>query len=77
MLRNAVLTMTLLLLIGSGAVLTEGAIRTLDIYWIDAEGGASTLIVTPAGESLLVTPPIARPTTATPNASSRRHSRQA
>ena len=28
--------------------------RTLDIYFIDVEGGAATLIVTPAGESLLV-----------------------
>ncbi len=27
--------------------------RNLDIYWIDVEGGASTLFVTPAGESLL------------------------
>ncbi len=30
------------------------ATRTLDIYFIDVEGGAATLIVTPAGESLLV-----------------------
>jgi beta-lactamase superfamily II metal-dependent hydrolase len=28
--------------------------RTLDIYWIDVEGGASTLIVTPDKESVLV-----------------------
>lgn len=27
---------------------------TLDIYWIDSEGGGSTLIVSPAGESVLV-----------------------
>src|SRR5437868_5887727 len=26
----------------------------LDVYWIDVEGGAATLIVTPAGESVLV-----------------------
>jgi competence protein ComEC len=30
------------------------AAQNLDIYWIDAEGGASTLIVTPTGQSLLV-----------------------
>lgn len=30
------------------------AARTLDIYWIDVEGGASTLIVTPAGQSVLM-----------------------
>lgn len=28
--------------------------KTLDIYWIDSEGGGSTLMVTPAGESVLV-----------------------
>ena len=27
--------------------------RNLDIYWIDVEGGAATLIVSPSGESLL------------------------
>ena len=30
------------------------AASTLDIYFIDVEGGQSTLIVTPSGESLLV-----------------------
>src|SRR6266581_3313815 len=28
--------------------------KRLDVYWIDVEGGAATLIVTPAGESILV-----------------------
>src|SRR5215207_6919611 len=28
--------------------------RALDIYWIDVEGGGATLIVTPAGESVLI-----------------------
>jgi competence protein ComEC len=28
--------------------------RNLDIYWVDVEGGAATLIVSPSGESLLV-----------------------
>ena len=28
--------------------------RTLDVYWVDVEGGAGTLIVTPAGESILI-----------------------
>jgi competence protein ComEC len=28
--------------------------RPLDVYWVDVEGGAATLIVTPAGESILV-----------------------
>ena len=28
--------------------------RNLDIYWIDVEGGAATLLVAPSGESLLI-----------------------
>lgn len=41
-----------LVLIGtSGLCLAQ---KTLDIYWIDAEGGAATLIVSPSGQSLLV-----------------------
>jgi beta-lactamase superfamily II metal-dependent hydrolase len=31
-----------------------GASPNLQIYWIDAEGGAATLIVSPSGQSLLV-----------------------
>jgi competence protein ComEC len=33
---------------------TFGASKNLEIYWIDAEGGAATLIVSPSGESMLV-----------------------
>ena len=36
------------------AAVSARAAGTLDIYWIDMEGGAGTLIVTPAGESILV-----------------------
>jgi len=39
-------------LLWAGALL--GASRNLEVYWVDAEGGASTLIVAPSGESLLV-----------------------
>jgi competence protein ComEC len=35
------------------AALLSAQSRTLDIYWIDTEGGAATLIVTPSGQSLL------------------------
>jgi competence protein ComEC len=38
----------------AAAALLAGQSRTLDIYWIDVEGGAATLIVAPSGESLLV-----------------------
>jgi competence protein ComEC len=38
----------------SCAVSLHAAERTLDIYWVDSEGGGSTLIVTPAGESVLI-----------------------
>jgi beta-lactamase superfamily II metal-dependent hydrolase len=46
-----------LLAIAFAAVFAAGVAaedRGLEIYWIDVEGGAATLIVTPAGESLLV-----------------------
>src|ERR1044072_6893651 len=33
---------------------SNAARRALDIYFIDVEGGASTLIVTPLGESMLI-----------------------
>ena len=36
------------------SVATPAARRTLDIYFIDVEGGQSTLVVTPAGQSMLV-----------------------
>ena len=44
------------LLQGAGNVAPPAgqAARPLDIYWIDMEGGSGTLIVTPAGESILV-----------------------
>lgn len=34
--------------------LAGSADKRLDIYWVDVEGGAATLIVTPAGESILI-----------------------
>src|ERR1700731_2723577 len=37
-----------------GASAQPRAARTLDIYFIDVEGGQATLIVTPAGQTLLV-----------------------
>lgn len=36
------------------APITRAAERTLDIYWVDVEGGGGTLIVTPDGESVLI-----------------------
>lgn len=38
----------------AGLVVAASADKTLDVYWIDSEGGGSTLIVTPAGESVLI-----------------------
>jgi competence protein ComEC len=47
----------LLLLVGVLLLALAGPVNTqsknLDIYWIDVEGGAATLIVAPSGESLL------------------------
>ena len=44
----------LTLCIALTAGLLAGQSRNLDIYWIDVEGGAATLIVAPSGQSLLV-----------------------
>ena len=50
----------LLLLLVSALVLIAPAVQAgvadkmLDLYWVDSEGGGSTLIVTPDGESILV-----------------------
>lgn len=41
-------------LLGTGASCRAGDPGTLDIYFVDVEGGQSTLVVTPAGESLLI-----------------------
>ena len=38
----------------SAAVAAQTAATRLHIYFIDVEGGASTLLVTPAGESVLI-----------------------
>jgi len=43
---------TILAAVAALALLAGG--KTLDIYFIDVEGGQATLIVTPAGQSLLV-----------------------
>lgn len=42
------------LLVAPAALLAGAADKRLDIYWVDVEGGAATLIVTPTGESLLI-----------------------
>jgi competence protein ComEC len=40
--------------VSAGLLVPGVAARTLDVYWVDVEGGGATLIVTPAGESVLV-----------------------
>lgn len=37
-----------------GVARADQKTKTLDFHWIDSEGGGSTLIVTPAGESVLI-----------------------
>lgn len=56
--RIKILLSVLFLLVSTASIFsieqTKSLRRTLDIYYIDVEGGAATLIVTPAGESLLI-----------------------
>ena len=42
------------ILILATTAFAKAAPATLDVYWIDSEGGGSTLIVTPAKESILI-----------------------
>jgi len=44
----------LVFLFASAAAFAASKDKTLDVYWIDSEGGGSTLIVTPADESILI-----------------------
>src|SRR5215207_10265234 len=44
----------LLFAVAGTAVLADQKTGTLDFYWIDSEGGGSTLIVTPVNESVLI-----------------------
>jgi beta-lactamase superfamily II metal-dependent hydrolase len=44
----------LIALVFSATALAQGGARTLDIYFIDVEGGQATLLVTPRGETLLI-----------------------
>jgi beta-lactamase superfamily II metal-dependent hydrolase len=54
MIRKFILDpVVVLLLLGYASVLSA-APKPLDIYFIDVEGGAATLIVAPSGESLLI-----------------------
>ena len=48
------LLLSLVALLLAPVALLNAQARNLDIYWIDTEGGAATLIVSPSGESLLI-----------------------
>jgi competence protein ComEC len=53
------MTCTKSLSIAASLLLTASAFagpadKRLDVYWIDVEGGAATLLVTPAGETVLI-----------------------
>jgi beta-lactamase superfamily II metal-dependent hydrolase len=53
--RRATVLAAVALALATGASHAAAAgAKGLDIYWVDVEGGAATLIVTPAGESVLV-----------------------
>src|SRR5262249_18785203 len=55
--RVAVVLASLALVAGAGLLSSHtvlAAVDGLDVYFIDTEGGAATLIVTPAGQSILI-----------------------
>ena len=53
MFRSIAQSFSLAALMLASAATAGAQSRTLDIYWVDVEGGAATLIVSPSGESLL------------------------
>jgi hypothetical protein len=62
-----------LLLIPSGNLRADS--RPLDIYWIDTEGGAATLLVSPTSPAEISSPPLSYATTRrTVDAAPRQHS---
>lgn len=53
----AVVISLALIAVPGGAIrsaLAGAADKKLEVYWVDVEGGAATLLVTPAGESVLI-----------------------
>ena len=48
------LSLLVLLICGYPMLNAQGQEGSLDIYWIDVDGGAATLIVTPEGQSVLM-----------------------
>jgi competence protein ComEC len=54
MLRATLLSLVGLLLLATSSAFAGPSDKRLDVYWIDVEGGASTLLVTPAGETVLI-----------------------
>ncbi len=52
--RALTLASSLLILVSFTMQMRADSPRGLRILWIDTEGGAATLIVTPAGESILI-----------------------
>ena len=54
MIQKLFLCLLLLFLVSTSASNQDLNTDTLDIYWIDVEGGAATLIVTPSQESILM-----------------------
>jgi beta-lactamase superfamily II metal-dependent hydrolase len=54
-LRTLLCGFSFLGLMATGALALAGAAdKKLEVYWVDVEGGAATLFVTPAGETVLV-----------------------
>ena len=52
--QNLIAFVVLIVVAGLSTGCLGAAQSGLNIYWVDVEGGAATLIVTPAGESVLI-----------------------
>lgn len=54
MLRKAIALVAVVFYLANSIVIAGSDDERLDIYFIDVEGGAATLLVTPSGESILI-----------------------
>jgi hypothetical protein len=54
MLKSITRSLWLVACLSAAAATVQAQPGNLNIYWVDVEGGAATLMVSPSGESLLI-----------------------
>jgi beta-lactamase superfamily II metal-dependent hydrolase len=52
--KRSLLTLVIGVALAAAAIAQKSATKTLDVYFVDMEGGKATLFVTPSGETVLI-----------------------